>query len=131
MGEGFVSQLLTGVGTKYAGIGLILYTAYRAVTFVFEFSASRHDARQKRLDDQEERVDASLEARLRHLERQEMLNRKAILALEKLVRLLATEVARLEPNNPKLADVASVLSRAYSVDFDVPPDMARRLDDTQ
>jgi hypothetical protein len=110
-------------GSKYTGIGLIAYTMYRLLVFGCTFVAARLDAREGRLNAQEERVDASLAKRLGHLERQDHVNRRAIVRLERMVRILATELFRLEPDNPKLADVAASLHHVWVPDHDTPDDM--------
>jgi hypothetical protein len=123
-----VAQVLTGAGAKYAGLGLIGYSLYRLIAFTCEFLAGRHDARQKRLLEIELRVDSSIADRLKHLERLERTNRRAIVTLEGLVRVLATELHRIQPDNPKLADVAKVLSQVWDITPDTPDDMSDTLD---
>lgn len=102
-------------GGKYTGIGLIFYTAYRLLVFGCTFIAKRLDAREARLNAQEERVDASLAKRLDHLERTEVSNQQRIGLLEECVAILASEVRQTDAGNPKLAQVARLLAGVHPV----------------
>lgn len=124
MDSGVIDRLVAG--GKYTGLGLVVYTAYRLLVFSCDFIAGRYDARLHRLEAREKRVDKSLEDRLRHLEEQDVQNRRRIAILEKQLRIVAGELARAEPMNPTLAGVAAALSYAFEVE-PTPGDMRETL----
>jgi hypothetical protein len=104
-------------GGRYTGFGLLGYTAYRLFVFLCRFVAERQDAREARLNAQEQRLEASLGNRLAHLERAENSNLDRIRLLEARVALaegwvatLATELRMKDPGNPKLAELAKMLT---------------------
>lgn len=114
-------------GGKIGAFGLACLMIYRFVVFACEFLAGRYDARQLRLEQREERVDKSISERLRHLELQEIANRKRILFLEKHLRIVAAELWRLDNGNPKLEGVAEALGLAFGIEPDTPDDMEAEL----
>lgn len=115
MGADWIDRL--AVGGKFTGLGLLGYTAYRLFVFICNFIAGRQDAREARLDAQEERLKTSLGNRLDHLEQAESSNLDRIRLLEARVALaegwvatLATELRMKDPGNPKLAELAKMLN---------------------
>jgi hypothetical protein len=94
----------TGVGGGLGALG-----AFRFIRWGIEHFGKRQDARQLQLDAQQERVDTSLAKRLSHLEAQELANRDRIQVLEEVTTTLIAELRSIDPNNPKLHDVAHAL----------------------
>lgn len=124
MGGGLADGLATGGQAVGAGIGS--WSFYRLVVFGCNFFAARHDARSKRLDEQEARLSLSLGQRLDHLERMEKNNQdlikisnERIRVLEDCVAILAAELRMREPANPKLGEVAKMLRDVHPI---LPPD---------
>lgn len=114
-------------GGKITAVGIAALFLYRTLVFICEFLAGRYDARQIRLDQIEKRIADAISDRLRHLELQEIANRKRIVMLEKHLRIVAAELWRLDHGNPKLEGVAAALGFAFQVDPDTPDDMTDKL----
>jgi hypothetical protein len=106
-------------GGQAVGAGLGTWSAYRLIVFGCNFMAGRHDARQQRLDDLDERLAKSLGLRLTHLETAEKANQARIHVLEDCVAILAAELRMRDPSNTKLGEVAKLLRDVHPV---VPPD---------
>lgn len=117
---GGLSEIIDGgaaAGGKALGGSIVVWTTFKLFVFVCNFIAARQDAREARLDAQERRLEASLGNRLSHLELAEKANLGRIRLLEARVALaegwvatLATELRMKDPGNPKLAELAKMLS---------------------
>lgn len=107
VGEDLLDRLM--LAGKPVGLGLVVYAAARLFMFLCTFVAARMDARQARLDAQEERLTKSLGDRLNHLEEQVA----RIPVLEEVVNILVAEVRAHDPNNPKLAIVGKILRSRF------------------
>lgn len=114
-------------GGKVSAFVFVSLLVFRGLVFFCNFLAGRYDARQERLEKREVRVDHALSARLQHLETAERRNQQRISVLERAVRLLTTELARIDPANPKLSQVAAMLDTAFEVDPQTPDDMIDKL----
>lgn len=135
MPGGMLDALLAGgfaAGGKTMGLGLIAYAAYKLIAFLLTFIAARLDARQATIDRQQERLDVSLGNRLDHLERIEKANRQEMAAnrdeitrLRECVEVLAGELRRKDPNNPKLVEISRTLAAVWTLPppGDTPDDM--------
>lgn len=132
MGDGVGSAIVSGgfaAGGKGVGLGLTAWSLLQLTKFLCNFLAGRADARQARLDAQEERLSVSLGKRLAHLEQMEARQGQQIASLRECVEILAAELRQRDPGNSKLAEVASLLRQGIGpIATDTPADMQGLLD---
>lgn len=129
--EGGILGLLTeggaAAGGRFVALAILVHTARKLFEYVCNFLAGRHDARQARIDALDIRLNASLAARLHHLEETELQNRDEIRRLREAVEVLAGALRLKDPTNPKLLEVARLLSPVIPFEASLPSDMKETL----